>query len=100
MCLSGDMVARPTVDKLHYLKTEFPNKAALRCCKSANSIRLVVAGPVGGSHSRYGTLVNVELRRNFAMVNDLSFEMQHSLFELRWKAHHVSRINCEIHIVT
>jgi hypothetical protein len=33
------------------------------------------------------------------MVNDLSFEVQRSLFELRGKARYASRINCEMHVV-
>jgi hypothetical protein len=83
------MLARPTVDKFHYLKTGFPNKVALRCSKSANYIRFLVVGPMRGSQSQ-DTVQWSTLRRDFAVVNYLSFEMQHSLFELRGKAHYAS----------
>jgi hypothetical protein len=87
-------LARLSVDSLHYLKTGFPNKAALRLpCGVAN--RRITSGYLWSvlswvAISRYGTVVTIELRRNFAVVNYLSFEMQHSLFELKGKAHYAS----------
>jgi hypothetical protein len=66
-------LARLSVDSLHYLKTGFPNKAALRLpCGVAN--RRITSGYLWSvlswvAISRYADTVNVELRRNFAVVN-------------------------------